>query len=108
MRNFIQPGNYLTVVAAAAVVSGAFVKVGTMFGVAATSAKAGEQFELKIGDVYEFPKVAAEAWTQGQTIYMTAAGIATTVEGTNTKAGVASEAVSANTGAGRVRLNSNF
>lgn len=109
MRNFIQPGKVLTMVApAGGAVSGKFYKIGAIFGVAATSADEGDNFELATGEVYELPKTSAEAWATGDVIYATAAGIMTTTSTSNTKVGVA-VAVAANpSGSGLVRLNDNF
>lgn len=109
MRNFIQPGKVLTMVATAAVTSGSFVKVGAIFGVAATSAAIGEEYELDVsGGVYEMPKVSAQAWTAGAVIYADASGIMTTVDTGNTKVGVAVKAAANPSGAGFVKLNNNF
>ncbi|CCF19157.1 conserved protein of unknown function [Pseudorhizobium banfieldiae] len=109
MRNFIQPGKVLTAVApSGGVVSGQLVQVGLIIGVAATSAAEGEQYELALGEVYELPKVSAQAWTMGAAIYMDATGIATTVATDNTKIGVAAAAAANPSGSGLVRLNDNF
>ncbi|THK38660.1 DUF2190 family protein [Ensifer sp. MPMI2T] len=109
MRNFIQPGKVLTMVApVGGVVSGALVVVGKIFGVAATSAAEAEEYELETGGVYDLPKVAAEAWTVGQEIYADASGIATNVATGNTKIGTAVLAAANPSGTGRVRLNDNF
>lgn len=108
MRNFIQPGKVLTVVAMTTVVSGSLIVAGKVFGIAATSAPAGAEFELKTGGVYELPKVATDVWAFGDEIFADANGIATKEATGNTKIGVAVEAVAAGTGLGRVRLNNNF
>ena len=55
MKNFIQPGNTLTVAAPAAVASGAVVLVGKILGVAAAAAGSGEPVEVAIEGVYEVP-----------------------------------------------------
>lgn len=109
MRNFIQPGKVLTMTApTGGVISGEFVKIGSIFGVAAISAAEGESFELETGEVYELPKNSAEAWAVGDVIYADTNGIMTTVSTSNTKVGVA-VAVAANpSGSGLVRLNDNF
>ncbi|MCO5730087.1 DUF2190 family protein [Rhizobium sp. SSA_523] len=109
MRNFIQPGKVLTMVApTGGAVSGKFYKIGAIFGVAAISAAEGEQFELATGEVYELPKTSAEAWTAGDVIYATSAGIMTTVATSNTKVGVAVADAANPSGSGLVRLNDNF
>lgn len=109
MRNFIQPGKILSMIApAGGVASGEFVKIGSIFGVATTSAAEGLPFELATGEVYELPKTSAQAWAIGNDIYADSSGIMTTVSTDNTKVGVA-VAVAANpSGSGLVRLNDNF
>lgn len=109
MRNFIQPGKILSMIApTGGVDSGEFVKIGSIFGVATTSAAEGAPFELATGEVYELPKTSAQAWAIGNDIYADASGIMTTVSSGNTKVGVA-VAVAANpSGSGLVRLNDNF
>lgn len=109
MRNFIQPGKVLTMTApSGGVTSGSFVKIGAVFGVAATTAAESEEFEMAVGEVYDLPKVAAQAWSVGDVIYADGTGIMTTVETGNTKVGVAVEAAENPSGTGRVRLNDNF
>jgi predicted RecA/RadA family phage recombinase len=109
MRNFVQPGKVITAVApTGGVVSGGFVKIGAIFGIATTTAAEGTPFELQTGEVHELPKTSAEAWAFGDVIYATSANIMTTTASGNTKVGVA-VAVAANpSGSGLVRLNSSF
>ena len=107
MRNFIQPGGVLTAVApAGGVVSGDFVLIGALFGIASTSAAEGEQFELANEGVYELPKVSAQAWTMGALVYWdSTAKNATTTASTNTKIGVAVADAANPSATGRVLLN---
>ncbi|RWX72584.1 DUF2190 family protein [Mesorhizobium sp. M2A.F.Ca.ET.039.01.1.1] len=110
MKNFIQPGEILTMVApAGGVTSGDLVIIGSIFGVATTSAAAGAEFELKTGGVSEFPKTAAQAWAAGDPIYFDNVNkVMTSVSAGNTKVGVAVEAAANPSGKGRVRLNGSF
>jgi len=110
MKTFIKPGNVLTCVApSGGVVSGTFVMIGSIFGVAATSADEGDEFELQTGGCYELAKVSAEAWVVGDPIYWDAdPGIITKVATDNTKVGVAITAAANPSGSGEVRLNSSF
>ncbi|NTD85487.1 DUF2190 family protein [Agrobacterium tumefaciens] len=110
MRNFIQPGKVLTMTApVGGVVSGKLYIFGSIFGVAATSAAEGQQFELNTGEVYELPKNSAEAWaTVGLDIYATSAGILTTTASGNKKVGVNTATAENPSGSGLVRLNDNF
>ena len=68
MRNFIQQGVNVTLTAPANVLSGDGVLVGSLFGVAATHASAGQPVECTTIGVFELPKAAGEM-TQGALAY---------------------------------------
>lgn len=109
-KNFIQPGDTITVTAPADVVSGAGVLVGNIFGIAQFSAKSGEPVEIATTRVWEVEKVSAQAWASvGLEIYWDAsAGKFTTTASTNKLVGV-NLAVAANPSpTGVVRLNGIF
>lgn len=111
MRNFVMSGCTLTVLAAAPVASGDFIVAGAAFGVAATAAQAGEQFEMQAGGVFDLPKAAGDAWTFGKALYWDAAAKrVTSTAATNLKIGVAAapEGEQAADTVGRVRLNGSF
>ena len=109
MKNYVQPGNILTVTAPADTNSGDGVLVGSIFGVAAISALAGTDLEVDVVGVYELPKLSAQAWTQGAPVYWDAtAKNCTTVSAANTKIGVATLAAANPSAYGRVRLNGAF
>lgn len=109
MKNHVKPGKMITVVAAAVVASGDFVVQGALFGVAATSAAIGEEFELATGDVWELPKTSAQAWTLGQALYWDSGNkVVTSVSTDNTKIGVAAAIAPNPSGLGQVRLNDAF
>jgi predicted RecA/RadA family phage recombinase len=109
MRNHVKPGVMVTLVAGAGgVQSGQLVFAGSIFGVAATSAAEGEEFEVHTGDVWELPKTAAEAWVVGDKIYATAAGICTKTSSGNTHVGTAAFVAANPSGTGKVRLNASF
>jgi predicted RecA/RadA family phage recombinase len=112
MKNFIKPGKVLTMIApAGGVTSGELVFIGSIFGIAATSAAEGEEFELSTGGVWELPKTAAEAWTVGAKVYWDATNaVATSADGAgaNKQIGVATAVAANPSGIGDVRLNSNF
>lgn len=109
MQNFVKPGHVMTVTLAAAALSGDLIVAGSMFGVAATSGAQGTDIEVALGGVYNLPKAAAQAWTQGVPVYWDATNkVATTTSASNTKIGVAGlAALSADT-FGLVRLNGSF
>ena len=68
MKTFIQPGNIITVTAAANIASGDGVLVGSIFGVAATDAVAGDEVEIGTVGVYELPKLSTAAIAQGDRV----------------------------------------
>lgn len=90
MKNFIQPGDTITVPAPADVASGDGVLVGKLFGVANFDAKSGEPVEVSRSGVYELAKTSAQAWTIGALIYFDGSK-ATTADnaGANPKIGYA-------------------
>lgn len=102
MKNFQQSGASMLVIAAAAVLSGSVVKVGSLLGVAAHDAAAGEELQVNLRGVYLVPKVAAAAIVQGEPItYVVATGLVTNSAATpatgdvSGAAGVAFEAAGA-------------
>ncbi len=68
-KNFIQPGDTITVPAPADVTSGSGVLVGSLFGVAAFDAKSGDDVEIYTKGLWGLPKTSAQAWTVGAKIY---------------------------------------
>lgn len=58
MRNYIQPGDTITVPAPAAVASGGGVQIGALFGVAATDAAEDQPVAISVKGVFELPKSA--------------------------------------------------
>jgi predicted RecA/RadA family phage recombinase len=109
MRNFIQPGNTVTVTAPAAVASGAGVLVGSIFGVAVRSAASGADIDVDVLGVFDLPKATGAAWTQGVRIYWDdVSKNCTTTVGTNKLIGVATAAALSGDTIGRVRLSGAF
>lgn len=104
MRNYVQPGDVVTVPAPAAVASGDGVLVGGLFGIAGTDADEAAPVEIKVTGVFDLPKTSAQEWTVGAAIYWDD-GVATTASEGNTLIGKAVEAVASGVGTGRVRLN---
>jgi predicted RecA/RadA family phage recombinase len=106
MKNFVQPGDVVTIPAPANVVSGAGVLAGTLFGVASTDAVSGAPVAVAVTGVFELPKVSAQAWTVGAAIYWIAAdGVCTTAASGNTLIGNAVAAAANPSATGVVRLN---
>lgn len=93
MKNFIQKGQTLTLLAAAAVLAGQALLVGKIFGVAVADVAAGESGEFETAGVFELPVLATDVAAQGAILYWDAANsrLTTTAAG-NTRVGVATEA----------------
>ena len=111
MKNYVQPGNTITLTAPYAVSSGDGLLVGAIFGVAAGTAIVGDPVETALEGVYDLKKVASQAWAAGDRIYWDNTARQTTKTLTsNTLIGVATEAVAggATDLIGRVRLNGAF
>lgn len=106
MKNYIQPGKTVTVLAPYVLASGAGALVGTLFGVASNAAANGAEVEIVTEGVFELPKLSAQAWTVGALIYWDDTNKwCTTVVGSNVAIGKAL-AVAANPSAtGVVRLS---
>lgn len=69
MRNFVQPGDTLSLVAPYALTAGDGFQVGFIFAVAINNALNGAAVEGVREGVVKLTKLAAQAWTLGQKIY---------------------------------------
>lgn len=105
MKNYIQTGDVLTFTASATVAAGDGVLQGALFGVAATDAESGQQFEAKLSGVFEIAK-ASGALTQGQKAYWHSSNqnVTGTASG-NTLIGAVAEAAADGATVVKVRLN---
>ncbi|GLS29952.1 Predicted phage recombinase, RecA/RadA family [Mesorhizobium albiziae] len=73
MKNYIQPGNSITIPApAGGVVSGQPVAVGSLRGFAAATAADGVDVAIVRNGVFGVVKVAGEAWAIGDKVYYNA------------------------------------
>lgn len=108
MKNYIQPGNTLTLTAPANVKGGEIVTVGQIVGVAAGDAVSGADFDLVTVGVFDLPKVAAQAITVGATVYVDDDGLVTTTATDNVKLGVAVTAAANPSPSVAVRLSGAF
>jgi predicted RecA/RadA family phage recombinase len=106
MKNFVQPGETVTVVAPYDVASGAGCLVGSLFGVACVTAASGANVEVCTCGVFTLPKTSAQAWTVGAKVYWDDTNkVATTTATSNTLIGCALEAAANPSATGAVRLN---
>lgn len=106
MKNWVQPGDQLTIVAAPyAVTSGQGLQMGGIFGVAVVTAAISTAVEIYTNGVFNLTKQTAQAWTQGQALYWDNAGRqVTTTVGSNKLIGYAAAAQAAGDTIGQVWL----
>lgn len=105
MKNFLQNGTAIDLVAVAAVASGAVVKIGAIIAVAADGAAIGESFAGYVEGCYTVPKATGAAWAVGDTLYWddTAKNFTKTTT-SNTKAGYAIAVAASGDATGAIRL----
>lgn len=104
MKNFVQPGDNLDLVAPRDLTSGAGFLVGSIFAVASLTVAAGVVVSGVTSGVFDLPK-AAGAVTQGQKLYWdNAAFNVTTTSTNNTQIGVATAAAASGDATARVKL----
>ena len=106
MRNKVQTGNVISVIAPALVLSGQGVLVGALFGVAAGDALQGTSVEIAREGVFDLTAVGADTANQGVKAYWdnTAKRITTTVA-SNTLVGAFAVAKTASDSTARVLLD---
>ena len=108
MKNYIQPGNTITLAAPAALTSGSGILVGAIFGIAAHDAASGENVETVTTGVFDLNKIGSQAWSGGDKVYWDNTNKrATKIATDNTLIGVCIGTVGsgADETTGRVRLN---
>lgn len=107
MKNFVQPGDTLTVdTPAGGALSGAGVLVGAIFGVAAYTSLAGAPLEIVTEGVFDLDKENGEAFAAGAKVYWNAVEKkATSSAPGNAWIGVATHGVIGSTPTVRTRLN---
>lgn len=109
MKNYVQDGDTLSLVAPYDRLSGQGMLVGSIFGVAAVDALSGASVEVEVDGVFDLEKVSAQAWTAGALIYWDdTAKNATSVSTSNKLIGVAVQSAANPSTTGRVRLNGAF
>lgn len=111
MKNWVQPGDQVTVAAPYDVSAGGGALVGSLFGIAVNDAVSGADVELATTGVFDMAKTASQAWTVGVRVYWDDTNkVATSTASTNKLIGVAMAAVGGGAGetTGRVRLSGAF
>jgi predicted RecA/RadA family phage recombinase len=106
MKNYIQPGNSLTVAApTGGVVSGAPVAIGSLRGIAAATAAEGADVAISRVGVFSVVKATGAAWAVGDKLYFDAAASNfTKTAASNTLFGFASAPAASGDAAGEICL----
>jgi predicted RecA/RadA family phage recombinase len=107
MKNYIQPGNIITVTApTGGVTSGAGLLVGNLFGIATADATAGADVEIATTGVFDLPKAANATFTEGQRISWNLATAQTVTPASGMiPIGIATESAANGTTTARIRLD---
>lgn len=106
MKNYVQPGKIIPVIAPADIVSGDGVLIGALFGVASTDAATGADVELAVEGVFELPKEATtDAYNVGDNVKWDAENKRITTSTAAARHGVAVATATATAGTVRVRLS---
>lgn len=106
MKNFVQLGDVITLVAPYQRNSGEGALVGSVFGVATTSVDNAVSAEFAIAGVFDLAKTSAQAWTQGQKVYWDNTNKRCDSDSTvGPLIGIATEAAANPSSTGKVRLN---
>ena len=108
MKNYVQPGENITITATAAATSGQGVLVGNLFGIAAGNAEIGDSLDLVTVGVFDMSKVSTDALAVGDFVYWDdTAKLATADDdtGNNELIGLAVTAAANPSGTVNVRLN---
>jgi predicted RecA/RadA family phage recombinase len=109
MKNFIQPGVTLTLIAPYALAAGDGALVGNIFAVAGNAAPNATEFEGVTEGVFDLTALGTDTATVGALLYWdNAAKRLTTTASGNTKVGVAVRAKANGDTTARVRLNAAF
>lgn len=109
MRNFVQEGGVLTLIAPYAVTSGQGLLVGSIFGVATADAAISTSVETILWGVAELTKLVTDVVTVGLKVYWDNTNKRVTISSAgNTLIGVATVAAGNGATVVKVRLNGSF
>ena len=108
MKNYVQPGDSITLTAAAAASSGNGVLVNSLFGIASGDAAIGEKLVLTTKGVFTMPKPTTDVMAIGSVVYWdNSAGLVTSDDdtGANLRIGLAVTVAGNPSGTVNVRLD---
>jgi predicted RecA/RadA family phage recombinase len=93
MKNWVQPGDYIDIVAAGTLVAGQFFQSNGLRGVVTNGVTTGQQTTVCTRGVFTLPKNTGEPWAVGALLYWdTANNRFTTTVASNVLAGFAAAA----------------
>ena len=106
MKNYVQPGEALTVTAPYAVSAGGGVQVGAaLFGVAVDAASSGASLVIRTEGVFDLAKSTAQAYAAGARVFWDNSGKTLTSNGTsNIEAGVVISAAATTDPTARIKI----
>lgn len=102
---FRQPGSIITVKASTNVAYHELLKVGSIYAVAKAATAKNGYVACDAEGVFQFPKKAAEAITQGTKVYLDESGTITATAGTDPAVGVAWSGETADSTSIDVKIN---
>lgn len=109
MKNYIQPGENLTLPAPYAVAAGEGCQIGAIFGVVAGDALEDEDCDLVTKGVFNLSKVTANVFAIGAAAYWdNTAKLITSTSSGNTRVGAAVAAAGNGDATADIRLNGSF
>ena len=103
-RNYVQPGDTLTLTAPRTLASGDGFMVGGIFAVALAAAAIGKPVEARRVGVWDLTKAAGAAWTAGQKLYWDNTAFNVTTTANANLIGAATQAAASAAVTGRVLL----
>ncbi len=103
-RNFVQPGETVTLTAPRALASGDGFMVGGIFAVALAAAAIGKPVEARRIGIWDLTKAAGAAWTPGQKLYWDNAAFNVTTTANANLIGAATQAAASAAVIGRALL----
>ncbi|MBL8908035.1 MAG: DUF2190 family protein [Rhizobiales bacterium] len=107
MKNYVQAGKTVTFPApSGGILSGAGLLIGSLFGVANTTAEEGDPVECDTNGVFDLPKTAGQTFAFGAKVYWdNTAKAVTAVSTDNSLIGSALAVAASGDATARVRLN---
>ena len=88
-NKYVSSGDKQSIVAAGAVTQGSIYVGTSRSGVYLETATTGDLVAVALRGVFTLAKTTGQAWTNGQAIYATSAGVATSTVGSNIPLGYA-------------------